>query len=46
MLYIGLVDVCMLKFSRNRCSLNPGSLTWMNAACENADSVLCADWVT
>ena len=46
MLYIGLVDVCMLKFSRKMCSLNVGSFTWMYAACDSADNVLCADCVT
>jgi len=41
MLYWGLVEVCMLKFSRNRCSLNPGSFTWIIDACEKAESTLC-----
>jgi len=41
MLYCGLVEVCMLKFSRNRCSLNEGSFTWIIDACEKADSTLC-----
>ena len=45
MLYCGLVEVCMLKFSRKMCSLNSGSLTWIMLAWEKADSTLCVLWV-
>ncbi|MNR62253.1 hypothetical protein D3C85_1842240 [compost metagenome] len=45
-LYCGLVEACILKFSRNRCSSKAGSLTWIMLACENADSTLCVLCVT
>ena len=43
--YCGLVEVCMLKFSRNRCSRKSGSFTWIIEACENAVSTLWVDCV-
>ncbi len=43
--YCGLVDACMLKFSRNRCASKSRSFTWIMLAWLSADSTLCVDCV-